>query len=190
MPLLHLPVQSGSSKILKRMNRKHSVKEYIRLIEKLKAKNQSIRFSSDFIIAYPGETKDDFEKTLSLLKKVEFINSFSFIYSSRPGTPAAKFNKIDNAVAKERLIIFQKNANLIKKNYRNNLVDTVSKVLFENKVNNENKFFGRDEYFNSVIVKSNDDLTGEIKNVIIKECNQNTLFGEISANNQKKDYAA
>ena len=190
MPLLHLPVQSGSSKILKKMNRKHSIKEYMKLIKKLKEKNQSIRFSSDFIIAYPGETKDDFEKTLSLLKKVEFINSFSFIYSSRPGTPAAKFNKIDNAVAKERLIIFQKNANLIKKNYRNNLVDTVSKVLFENKVNNENKFFGRDEYFNSVIVKSNDDLTGEIKNVIIKECNQNTLFGEISANNQKKDYAA
>ena len=190
MPLLHLPVQSGSSKILKKMNRKHSIKEYMKLIKKLKEKNQSIRFSSDFIIAYPGETKDDFEKTLSLLKKVQFINSFSFIYSSRPGTPAAKFDKIDNNIAKERLIIFQEKANMIKRNYRNSLIDNISKVLFENKVNNENKFFGRDEYFNSVIVSSDEDLTGEIKNVIIKECNQNTLFGEIYTENQKKDYAA
>ncbi len=190
MPLLHLPVQSGSSKILKRMNRKHSIKEYMKLIQKLKEKNQSIKFSSDFIIAYPGETKDDFEKTLSLLKKVEFINSFSFIYSPRPGTPAAKFDKIDNTIAKKRLIIFQKNADIIKKNYRNSLVDTISKVLFENKVNNENKFFGRDEYFNSVIVYSDEDLTGKIKKVTIKECNQNTLFGEITLENQKEDCAA
>mgnify|MGYP001998196861 CR=1 FL=1 len=190
MPLLHLPVQSGSSKILKKMNRKHSVKEYIKLIEKLKEKNHSMKFSSDFIIAYPGETKEDFEKTLSLLKKIQFINSYSFIYSSRPGTPAANLDKIDHTIAKERLFIFQKKAETIKKDYRNSLVDTISKVLFENKVNNENKFFGRDEYFNSVIVSSDENLTGKIKNVTIKECNQNTLFGEILSEKQEKDCAA
>ena len=93
MPLLHLPVQSGSTKILQNMNRNHTIEEYLEIIEKLKVKKSSIKFSSDFIIAYPGETKDDFEKTVSLMKQVEFINSYSFIFSARPGTPAANLKK-------------------------------------------------------------------------------------------------
>ena len=86
MPMIHLPVQSGSNKILKLMNRKHTIDEYLTLIEKLKKINPSIKFSSDFIIGYPGETENDFKQTLDLLKEVKFINSYSFIFSPRPGT--------------------------------------------------------------------------------------------------------
>tara|TARA_B100001564_G_scaffold106293_1_gene87958 strand:- start:1002 stop:2309 length:1308 start_codon:yes stop_codon:yes gene_type:complete len=190
MPLLHLPVQSGSTKILKSMNRNHSIKQYLEIIERLKEKNSSIKFSSDFIIAYPGETKDDFEKTISLVKEVEFINSYSFIFSPRPGTPAGNLQKVDPKIAKERLYLFQNIADEIKKNYRKKLINSNARVLFENKMKNENKFFGRDEYFNSVIVNSKEDLTGKIKNVKINQCNQNTLFGEVILDAQHKEHAA
>ena len=190
MPLLHLPVQSGSTKILKNMNRNHSIKQYLEIINRLKEKNSSIKFSSDFIIAYPGETKDDFEKTISLVKEVGFINSYSFIFSPRPGTPAGNLQEVDTKIAKERLFIFQHIADEIKKNYRKKLINSNAKVLFENKMKNENKFFGRDEYFNSVIVNSREDLTGKIRNVKINQCNQNTLFGEVTTDTQHKEHAA
>ncbi len=108
MPLIHLPVQSGSDKILQSMNRKHTIKDYLNLIYKLKKTNPAIKFSSDFIIGYPGETDGDFNDTLTLLKEVGFINSYSFIFSPRPGTPAAKMKLVDNKLAKERLLVFQK----------------------------------------------------------------------------------
>ena len=190
MPLLHLPVQSGSTKILKNMNRNHSIKQYLEIINRLKEKNSSIKFSSDFIIAYPGETKDDFEKTISLVKEVGFINSYSFVFSPRPGTPAGNLQEVDTKIAKERLFIFQHIADEIKKNYRKKLINSNAKVLFENKIKNENKFFGRDEYFNSVIVNSREDLTGKIRNVKINQCNQNTLFGEVITDTQHKEHAA
>ena len=190
MPLLHLPVQSGSTKILKSMNRNHTVEEYFEIIEKLKKKNPSIKFSSDFIIAYPGETKDDFEKTVSLMKQVEFINSYSFNFSARPGTPAANLKKINEKIAKERLTIFQRVAGEIKTKYRKKLVDSTINVLFENKAKDADKYFGRDEYFNSVIVNSKENLSGKVRNVKINSCNQNTLFGEIISENKPKEYAA
>ena len=108
MPLIHLPVQSGSNKILKEMNRKHTIEDYLEVVKKLKKVNPYIKFSSDFIIGYPGETEKDFNDTLQLIDKVEYINFYSFIYSPRPGTPAAKQKKIDETLAKERLFIFQK----------------------------------------------------------------------------------
>jgi len=190
MPLLHLPVQSGSTKILKNMNRNHTTEEYLEIIEKLKEKKSSIKFSSDFIIAYPGETKDDFEKTISLMKQVEFINSYSFIFSARPGTPAANLKKIDEKIAKERLAIFKRFADEVKTKYRKKLVNSTTSVLFENNARDADKYFGRDEYFNSVIVNSNENLTGKIRNVKINQCNQNTLFGEIILENKPKEYAA
>ena len=190
MPLLHLPVQSGSTKILQNMNRGHTIEEYLEIIDKLKAKKPSIKFSSDFIIAYPDETKNDFEKTISLMKQIEFINSYSFIFSARPGTPSANLKKIDNKIAKERLAIFQRIADEVKKKYRKGIVNSTINVLFENKAKDENKYFGRDEYFNSVIVSSNEDLTGEIRKVKIDKCNQNTLFGEVILEDKPKEYAA
>ena len=93
MPLIHLPVQSGSNKILEKMNRKHSIEEYLKLIDKIKKANPKIEFSSDFIIGFPGETIQDFEDTLKLIKRVKFVNTYSFIFSPRPGTPAAKNEK-------------------------------------------------------------------------------------------------
>ena len=190
MPLLHLPIQSGSTKILQKMNRNHTVEEYLEIIEKLKKKKPSIKFSSDFIIAYPGESIDDFEKTLILMKKVEFVNSYSFIFSARPGTPAANLKKINEKIAKERLIIFQKVANEIKEKYRNELVNSTATVLFENNTRGPDKYFGRDEYFNSVIVHSNENLTGKTRKVKIDKCNRNTLFGEIILEDNQKENAA
>ena len=190
MPLIHLPVQSGSSKILKEMNRKHSIEEYLEIIKEIKQAKPNIKFSSDFIIGYPGETDDDFEKTVKLMNNVKFINSYSFIYSARPGTPAFNLKKVNEKKSKERLANFQKEAEIIKTKYRKSLINKVSNILFENKVKSENKYFGRDEYFNSIIVKSDENLTGKIKNVKILESNKNTLFGEIITNYNQKNYAA
>ena len=190
MPLIHLPVQSGSNKILNKMNRKHTVEYYIDLIRKLKKINPLTRFSSDFIIGYPGETDQDFEDSLHLLNEIEFINSFSFIYSSRAGTPAAKLEQVDENIAKKRLVIFQKRANEIKMRYRKKLFNKPAKVLFENKAKDNNKYFGRDEYFNSVIVKSNQNLIGQINEVKILNGNQNTLFGEMKQKIKNKEFAA
>jgi len=190
MPLIHLPVQSGSDKILKNMNRKHTVKEYLKITEKLKKLKSNIKFSSDFIIGYPGETKVDFEQTLELMKKVRFINSYSFIYSARPGTPAFNLKTIEDKVAKERLITFQNLSKKIKTEYRETLLTKTMSVLFENKTKDENRYFGRDEFFNSVIVESNENLTGKIKNVKITQVSQNTLFGKISPKLIHKDFAA
>ena len=190
MPLLHLPVQSGSTKILSEMNRNHSINEYLEIIAQLREKNKLIKFSSDFIIAYPGETETDFAKTVSLMKKIEFINSYSFIFSARPGTPAGSLKQIDKKIAKERLFTFQNVADQIKKNYRNKLINSVTKVLFENKIKDKNQFFGRDEYFNSVIVDSSKNLAGKTMNVKINQCNHNTLFGELVLNKLPEEYAA
>ena len=190
MPLIHLPVQSGSNKILQEMNRKHSIKEYLNVIQKIKKAKPNIEFSSDFIIGYPGETCDDFQKTIELMNNVKFINSYSFVYSSRPGTPAYNLTNIDHHIAKKRLMYFQKTAEKIKSKYRNKLVKKISSVLFENKTKYKNEYFGRDEYFNSVIVKSESNLIGKIKNIKVLEVNQNTLFGEVVSNLNQKNYAA
>jgi len=190
MPLIHLPVQSGSNKILKNMNRKHSIEEYIHLIEKLKIFNSNIKLSSDFIIGYPGETEDDFQDTLNLINKVKFINTFSFLFSSRPGTPSSHLKKIDENLAKRRLTIFQNMSKKIKTEYRQNLLNKITPVLFENQTQKKNIYFGRDEHFNSVIVESNENLTGKIKNIEITKVSQNTLFGKISSKIMHKEFAA
>ena len=164
MPLLHLPVQSGSDKILKGMNRKHNIKEYLKIVNILKEKNPRIEFASDFIIAYPGEEQEDFNQTYELMEKVKFINTYSFIFSPRPGTPASDMRIIDEKLAKKRLIIFQKLAERIKMNYKKNLLNKTVKVLFENKMKKaKDKYFGRDEYHNPVIVCSKKDIIGQEK---------------------------
>ena len=190
MPLVHLPVQSGSDKILKEMNRKHTIDEYLKIINKLKKVKPNIKFSSDFIIGYPGETHEDFNQSVKLMEDVKFINSYSFIFSARPGTPAFNLEKINQLDAKKRLMNFQEVANKIKVDYRKNLINENVNVLFENKTKKENKYFGRDEYFNSVIVENNEDLVGKIKSIKILNVNHNTLFGEVISDMSKKNYAA
>ncbi len=190
MPLIHLPVQSGSNNVLQGMNRKHTVQDYLTIIDKLKSLNPRIKFSSDFIIGYPGETENDFNDTLNLLNKVEFINCFSFIFSPRPGTPAAKLTEIDYNISKKRLITFQNIAEKIKLKYKKSLFNKTAMVLFENKLKNKDEFFGRDEYLNSVIVKTKQNLKGKIKEVKITGGNQNTLYGEIDQKLNERNFAA
>ena len=179
MPLVHLPIQSGSDKILKLMNRKHTVEEYVLTYEKLKRIKPSIEFSSDFIISYPGESEQDFNQTLQLVNKIKFINSYSFIYSPRPGTKAANLELIDEKISKERLKIIQKhlfeNQKNINKSFENKSVD----VLVENKIKGQTKLFGRNKYMNSVIFEGEENSIGKIVKVKILDSNQNTLFGKI-----------
>jgi len=190
MPLIHLPVQSGSNKILEAMSRKHTIEEYLIIIEKLKKINSNIKFSSDFIIGYPGENFEDYKQTEKLIKNVKYINSYSFIFSARPGTPAFKLKKVNQSEAKERLISFQSIAEQIKTKYRKTLIGRISNVLFENKTKEGNKYFGRDEYLNPVIVKSNESLVGKIKKIKIVSGNHNTLYGEALSNLNQNNYAA
>ena len=179
MPFVHLPIQSGSDKILHLMNRKHKVEDYLKVYEKLININNDIKFSSDFIIGYPGETENDFKDTLKLLDKVNFINSFSFIFSPRPGTTASNYELIDNEICKERLIIIQKklfnNQIQINKSMEKQSVE----VLVENKLKNQNKYFGRNKYLSSVIFDGSEDIIGKLVEVKIENSNQNSLFGKL-----------
>ena len=179
VPFVHLPIQSGSNKVLKLMNRKHTVEQYLSIYKKLKKINSKIEFSSDFIIAYPGETEKDFQDTMKIVKKINFINSYSFIFSPRPGTPASNLKLIDNNIAKERLKLIQNelfNNQSIKNKKAEN---TIINVLVENKIKNQDKFFGRTEFMTAVIFQGHKEIEGRIVPVFIKSSNQNSLFGEI-----------
>ena len=178
MPLVHLPVQSGSDKILKLMNRKHKISDYIKIYEKLKAINQNIEFSSDFIIAYPGEEEEDFKATFDLIKNIKFINSYSFIFSPRPGTVASNLKLIDKKTSLSRLEKVQKELfdNQIRMN--KNLENKEIEVLVENKTDGSKRLFGRSEHMTPVIFDGNDEDIGHVIKVKINNSNQSTLFGE------------
>ena len=186
MPLVHLPVQSGSNKILKSMNRKHTIEEYLKVYESLKEINPNVEFSSDFIIGYPGEDEDDFNKTMELIEKIGFINSYSFIFSARPGTVAADLTQVNAVKSKERLEIIQKKLfeNQIKKN--KSLENKILNVLVENIMKDGIKLFGRTEYMTSVIFDGDIDNIGKIVQVEITSSNQNSLFGKLVESSKKK----
>ena len=182
MPFIHLPIQSGSDKILKLMNRNHKVEKYLEIYKLIKQKNQNVEFSSDFIIGYPGELECDFNDTMNLVKEIKFINSYSFIFSPRPGTPASKLELVDKEIAKERLVNLQKalEDHQIKKN--TSLVNSSVEVLVENKLKNQENYFGRNVFLNSVLFEGEDKYIGKIVNVKIEKTNRNTLFGRIDKN--------
>ena len=186
MPLVHLPVQSGSDKILKLMNRKHLIRDYIKTYEKLKLINSNIEFSSDFIIAYPGEEEEDFNATLDLIKNVKFINSFSFIFSPRPGTAASNLKLIDKKISQKRLEKVQRQLFDHQIFMNKSLENREIKVLVENRTKDSNKFFGRSEYMTSVIFDGNDQEVGNVIKVKINNSNQNTLFGENVKKTEKR----
>ena len=185
MPFLHLPIQTGSDKVLKLMNRKHTVEEYLNVYDKLIKINKNIKLSSDFIISYPGETYKDFEDTIRLVKKIKFINSYSFIFSPRPGTTAGDFQEIDNEVSKERLKILQELLFSYQYETNNKFINTKIDVLIENKMKDQDKLFGRNKYLNSVIIEGSDKNIGKIAQVYINSFNKTTLFGKLSSNNIK-----
>jgi len=182
MPFVHLPIQSGSNRILKLMNRKHKAEDYLDIYYKIKKLNPYIEFSSDFIIGYPGETERDFFDTLRLLEKIRFINSFSFIFSPRPGTTAANLEMVDNEIAKKRLILIQKKLFNNQIEFNKSMENKKIEVLVENKISEQNKLFGRNKYLSSVIFRGNENLIGKLVDVKITSSNQNTLHGEIETN--------
>ena len=186
MPLVHLPVQSGSNKILERMNRKHTINDYYKIFDKLKDINSNIEFSSDFIIGYPGEEEDDFQETFELIKKIKFINSFSFIFSPRPGTVAADLELIDKKISMERLEIIQNQLFDNQTNMNKSLEDKTINVLAENLTDDKSQVFGRSEYMTSVIFNGKKEDIGKILPVRIFKSNRSTLFGEIINKSNKK----
>jgi tRNA-2-methylthio-N6-dimethylallyladenosine synthase len=186
MPLVHLPVQSGSNKILNLMNRKHTIEEYLLVYEKLRKINPKIEFSSDFIIGYPEEDEQDFKMTMELIEKIKFINSYSFIFSPRPGTVAADLKLVDQKKSKKRLKVIQEKLfnNQIQKN--KSLEKKILNVLVENKMKDGIKLFGRTEYMTSVMFDGNIENIGKIVQVEITSSNQNSLFGKLIESSKKK----
>ena len=178
MPFLHLPVQSGSSNILRKMNRKYDTDYYIKIIERLKTVNPKIEISSDFIIGYPGETDSDFKKTLNLVDQIKFTQSYSFIYSPRPGTKSAvEKDETSLQIKKERLTILQERLKEIQFEFNKSFCGKSTDVLIENQsVSNPEYFFGRTPYMQSVYIKSQKMKPGEIKNVNISTCNHKNLY--------------
>ena len=186
MPLVHLPIQSGSNKILKLMNRSHTIEEYLEIFDKLKKINSNIELSSDFIIGYPGEEEKDFDDTLNLIKKIKFINSYSFIFSPRPGTIAANYELIDKKISKKRLkkvqnLLFE-NQIKMNKSYENKILN----VLVENLTKDKKQTYGRSQHMTSVIFDGQKEDIGKILPVRIKKTNRSTLFGYIVNKSDKK----
>ena len=178
MPFLHLPVQSGSSNILRKMNRKYDTDYYIKIIERLKTVNPKIEISSDFIIGYPGETDSDFKKTLNLVDQIKFTQSYSFIYSPRPGTKSAvEKDETSLQIKKERLSILQERLKEIQFEFNKSFCGKSTDVLIENQsASNPEYFFGRTPFMQSVYIKSQKMNPGEVKNINISTCNHKNLY--------------
>ena len=186
MPLVHLPVQSGSNKVLDLMNRKHTINEYYKIYDQLKKINSDIQFSSDFIIGYPGEDEEDFNDTFELIQKIKFINSYSFIFSPRPGTVAADLKLIDKKISMERLEKIQSQLYDNQMHMNKSLEDKTINVLVENLTDDATQVFGRSEYMTSVVFNGKKDDVGKIVPVKIIKSNRSTLFGERDFNSNQK----
>jgi len=186
MPLVHLPVQSGSNKVLDLMNRKHTISDYYKIFDQLKEINPSIQFSSDFIIGYPGEEDEDFKATFELIKKIKFINSYSFIFSPRPGTVAADLNLIDKKISMERLEKIQSQLYDNQMHMNKSLEHKTINVLVENLTEDKTGVFGRSEYMTSVIFDGKKEDIGKIVPVKINKSNRSTLFGEKDFDSNQK----
>ena len=182
MPYLHLPIQSGSNRILKSMNRKHDREFYMTIIKKLKEINDEIKISSDFIIGYPGELEKDFEDTIDIIKKVGFVNSYSFIFSPRPGTPASKKKQNNLSINQKRLVKIQNILENLQRENNKNYLNKYCEVLIENRLEKQGKYFGRTKYMTPVIFDAEKCKPGEIVNVKITSFNQKNLFGFYKTN--------
>ena len=182
MPQLHLPVQSGSNKILALMNRNHTREFYLELLKKFRNVRKDIEFSSDFIIGYPGETDKDFEETLSLVDTVKFSNSYSFVYSQRPGTPAVDYQQIPKEIAQSRLEVLQNKLIDLQIKFNESKINTKTKVLLENITKKGDQFFGRNEHMQAVFVEGTNYIPGTMTDVMVQSCNRNNLFGATNNN--------
>ena len=181
MPYLHLPVQSGSDRILKRMNRGHTAKAYVRLIERIRAARPDILISGDFIVGFPEETEVDFADTMALVEEVRYGQSYSFKYSARPGTPAAERDQVDPEVASDRLERLQ---TLLSRQQRDSQDDMVGRevgVLFERKGRKQDQMVGKSEHLHAVHVSNGNIVAGDLLRVRITDSAPNSLAGELTA---------
>lgn len=179
MPYLHLPIQSGSDKILKAMNRRHSSSDYLRIVEKLQQANPDLRMSSDFIVGFPGETDEDFKATLDVVNKVKYIQAFSFKYSRRPGTPAAVMpNQVEEKVKKERLEILQDLLFSYQLKFNKECLGKIMPVLFETKGRHAGQLIGRTPYMQNLHADLSKENLNKIINVRVTEVTTNSLSGE------------
>lgn len=190
MPYLHLPVQSGSNRVLKAMNRQHTAESYLKSLDQLRAVNPDIALSGDFIVGFPGETEEDFQATLDLVKKVRYAQAYSFKYSPRPGTPAAGMEQIDEAVKAERLGRLQDLLNEHQLAFNEASVGKTMAVLLERPGRDKTQIAGRSPYMQSVFVnlskglddpenEAYDSLMGRVVDVIITEAGANSLQGQL-----------
>ena len=180
MPFLHLPIQSGSDKILRKMNRKHSRKDYIQLIKKIKRNVPNMEFSSDFIVGYPGESDNDFQETLELIKEVKFASSYSFCYSPRPGTPAATQDEIiPNDVKKIRLKHLQNILLKQQNDFNKSFLDKRVEILITGKGKIEGQYVGRTPHLQPVHIMSSSNLVGKILNIRIERLTSFSFHGKI-----------
>lgn len=179
MPFLHLPVQSGSNRILKEMNRKHTIEHYLEIIDRLIEKKPDLAISSDFIIGFPGETDKDFEDTMKVIKRVKFSQCFSFKYSPRPGTPASVKMHVPEDIKTERLRILQEETQKQQLEFNQNCIGKILPVLFEKSGKFENQIVGKSPYLQSVHIKNqNENLMGKIVQVKINDALLTSLSGE------------
>jgi tRNA-2-methylthio-N6-dimethylallyladenosine synthase len=180
MPYLHLPIQSGSDEVLKRMNRRHTRGDYLTVVEKLKKANPNIGMSSDFIVGFPGETDEDFEQTLAVVNEVKYIQAFSFKYSRRAGTPAAVMeNQVEEKVKKERLQVLQDLLFDYQTKFNHDSVGKVMSVLFESKGRHAGQLTGRTPYMQNLYAKADKSLINKIVEVRVTGASMNSLSGEV-----------
>ncbi|MCV6595292.1 MAG: tRNA (N6-isopentenyl adenosine(37)-C2)-methylthiotransferase MiaB [Silicimonas sp.] len=181
MPYLHLPVQSGSDRILKAMNRKHTAEQYIRLIERIRDARPDLLLSGDFIVGFPGETDQDFEDTLGLIETVGYGQAYSFKYSSRPGTPAAEKPEVAEDLKDSRLQRLQALLRDQQRAAQDAMVGRKVKVLLEKSGRLEGQMVGKSEYLHAVHMQAEGLSRGDIAEVRVVSSNSNSLTGEICA---------
>jgi tRNA-2-methylthio-N6-dimethylallyladenosine synthase len=185
MPYLHLPVQSGSDRVLKAMNRAHTAAEYLALVERIRAARPDIALTSDFIVGFPGETDADFEATLALVRTVRYAAAFSFKYSPRPGTPASGMtDQVPEDVKSERLARLQVVIEDDRQAFNAAMVGKTLPVLFERIGRMPGQIVGRSPYLQGVWTQGPPSLIGQIADVVIEACGPNSLTGRLATTSQ------
>jgi len=179
-PYLHLPAQSGSGRVLESMNRRHNAADYLNIIQKTRAARSDIAFSSDFIVGYPGETDEDFQETLNLVRAVGYASSYAFKFSPRPGTPAAEMKgQVEDGVKAARLAVLQALLEEQRQAFNRACVGRRFEVLFEKRGRHEGQVVGRSPYMQAVFAEGPSSLIGAMAKVEIVEASHNSLRGKV-----------
>ena len=181
MPYVHLPVQSGSDRILGLMNRKHTAKDYLEVIERFRGARQDIAFTSDFIVGFPGETEEDFQATLALVTQIGYAGAYSFKYSPRPGTPAAEMpGTVSAAVMDERLVRLQELIDSQQSAFNAATIGQTVDVLFERAARNPGQIVGRTPWLQPAHVMASEDIIGRVLPVTVTSLERYSLLGHLA----------